>query len=310
MSYIFYSWIPTLGEIDFEIFFNQFRKNNNVSFKNGECIYTTILDDRYLNNRDESVNIEIEFDNKFKVKKLIRKGNSKKLCNESEDYVLAEIINLSKNGDVYFKINAFEEGGIANEDKEAKFLASQTYAILKTIYHMHTHHNNDVDMLLKVYSIGKDINEKEKLLKDYFNKINEYHIQLNENQKLIKSLHLEDRETYIMLVKKAYGEMIYAIAFCNFNDFNDKKFVFEEAKDSFELIVNLSNLYNTIVNNFFVLLTLIATIIIGLFNKWVAFILFVFFLIAYFWADIIIFCAKKNIKLCEKFNELIKKVRV
>ena len=150
-------------------------KTYNIVFFYEKLLYESVFDDRYLNNRNESVKIEIFFDNSFKVIQLVRRSDSNKECTK-ESFVLANILEIDDKGFVTFEVinrSTFQE---------AETTATQVYAILKEIYHIHTHHHKDTDMLLRpIHITSQDAKPYDKILNEYEEKIISYHNEINKN---------------------------------------------------------------------------------------------------------------------------------
>lgn len=205
MTYV--AWIPILTpNIDFERRVNDFIEQNKEYIENkksspNEIIYKREFDDVRINNEGEQ-KIKITLHN-FKITEIY--------FNEIK---LAEIHHISDEGIVWFSLSV----SVADDFTPQK-LAGQVYIVIKDIYHVHTHHNKEDDMLLVPCKIGGTATFKIdnlvalKILNQYTEKIIKYH-------KIIHSIN-EDNEIatisqmrlLLLLFKKAKGEMIYGLHF-------------------------------------------------------------------------------------------------
>jgi membrane-bound ClpP family serine protease len=179
---------------------------------------------------------------------------------------LANILEIDDKGFVTFEVinrSTFQE---------AETTATQVYAILKEIYHIHTHHHKDTDMLLRpIHITSQDAKPYDKILNEYEEKIISYHNEINKNnifgiKNFLININKVYKEKEIEKLKKAHGEMLYALNFLNLVDeesFQNRKLVFENAKSSFESLLNTYNSKLSILNNFLVLMTLLATVMLA-----------------------------------------------
>jgi len=139
MNRFFVCWIPILTPyLNFKKRVEEFISSNNLIkhfTSEGEliCMYETNLAD----DSPEKLNLSLHFDKFYKLKKI-------NLLRENYEVVpLANIIKIYKNGLTLFEVNP--EGRL---EGNMESLAKQVYVVLKDIYHVHTHHHKEMDLLL------------------------------------------------------------------------------------------------------------------------------------------------------------------
>lgn len=186
-----------------------------------------------------------------------------------------EVIILDNNWDIKSKTDCeVEKTGlirifdIYGSNKEG--IAKQTYIIVRDLYHFHTHHEHEDLLLPPVKSDDKE-EAVRKIAKEYKRKIPSYHKQLKQLISLEKSIITEEtldesemvvESTKIInsiseLIKKARGEMLYAITFCKLHSDmleKDYPYPFSRSYESLNTLgeevdrINSSNFLKILIN--------------------------------------------------------------
>ncbi|MCS7130521.1 MAG: hypothetical protein NZ872_03775 [Archaeoglobaceae archaeon] len=118
-------------------------------------------------------------------------------------------VKFIKNGLVQFD---FE---IIKSELNPEDVSRQFFRIIRDVYHAHTHHKHQYDVLLEPVKAYDEDSAKRKILKKYLVKIVDYHKEIKKRVDLplhhyFSLLKYNDSEDLIM---QALGEMTYAESF-------------------------------------------------------------------------------------------------
>lgn len=223
-------WIPILTpSVDYPRRLNGFLDKQGGQASDEKCTFSLLLSDL---RGDEKSTVEISPDLK----------NGHIILIEIDGIIDIEVEKCLSNGLIVFSFkNRFDT--FASEEHAAK----QVYVILKHIYHEHTHHHRDDDMLLLPETIG--IGNEEELKKgirgivtQYVEKIISYHRSLRRS--LIYSSR--DADNILTEFNKGLGEMLYAKHFLDLNKgwldpqyCDDNRLAFCSSSDSFRQILSV-----------------------------------------------------------------------
>ncbi len=283
----FVAWIPILTpEINFKRRVDAFLRKNHLQFQGDVITYKREFDDE-AKNREKDKKVKLYFnEKKSKIEKI-----------DFENVSVAEIIDITKEGIVFFKV-------ISNV-KDKQKLAEQIFIVVKDVYHEHTHHHHEDDMLLRPVETeeGKyKINDivAKKILNQYTEKIIHYHKKLNEYIDERQIMRASKMKGLLLLFKKSIGEMIYALHFISLVKPHISSELYDSHKKSYEsALTSIRNLrdnfplhQNQLNINLFVL-SILITVLGLIISKVLGIIIFVILVVFYLYYIIDWFHFKK-----------------
>lgn len=213
---------------------NEFKNFLENLFSNNK---TTVFFSKRLYDLEKSENTIIAHFDKWRIRKIVileldLPNFLKELVKGKrpiEQSIIARTkdVKFIKNGLVQFD---FE---IIKSELNPEDVSKQFFRIIRDVYHAHTHHKHQYDVLLEPVKAYDEDSAKRKILEKYLAKIVDYHKEIKKRVDLplhhyFSLLKYNDSEDLIM---QALGEMTYAESFSEL--FLDSyKGRFKKAKDS------------------------------------------------------------------------------
>ncbi len=232
----YYGWIPILTKnLLFGYFIKELEKEKKIvegeEKKKLDDILSKTNGRYYIHEthedvKDEKFKVIISVDDNKIDHIFIFKHLNSTLCDKN--IAAKASCNIENNGLVKLKVESTEL-----KDWEEHEIIKQVYIIIRDVYHHHTHHDPQAEILLRPVT-AKDKNDAiEQIVNQFQEKIITYHTLIRKDIK-----NENDFDDASNLVVKAKGEMVYASTFIDLfkGDLNELQSYFSVFSNAFKSI--------------------------------------------------------------------------